>query len=499
MGGFAAKQRRRVERQSLQRPQNEFDDSNDDMPHRKKHSLKSRGDSPLHRRSQQPLRPNTKNMLSQRGKDTKAAAAPMKKKAINKPKHLKRKIESISGDTTESITMNSKEKERLLQQLEEFERRKQQLGHNLQNSSKIIPTVIKNRSIDKTVAMYPTTTKSNRNTMTDDKRSNGTFSTTVSHVKPKHEHVKMISKTSTTSVTGNVNAKDAKRESPAIASETTAALKTQSSIVRKDDISVKSKNDDDGDDDDEIVTTNPNTRQRGKRLRRRGAATVPSQESTDVNIDDVVVSVDSIVDESSTSNSIAATDSNVAEGQKQRRCIGRKPVTDFTVGQYYSGTIVYTKPFGIFVDIGCHSDAFCHVSQLSTVFVDNPIDTYPVGTNLDEIRVVEIDRKKKRITVSLKKETETNKQEEIKDKNHTRSNANSDGATTLKDDANPSVHVSKNKNGTNSLVIAEDEVASKEVINHEKGTTQKIVSTSDQLKRERKLARRAERRNNQND
>ena len=43
---------------------------------------------------------------------------------------------------------------------------------------------------------------------------------------------------------------------------------------------------------------------------------------------------------------------------KKRRCIGRKPVTDFVVGQTYTGKVVYIKPFGVFLDIGCHSDAF---------------------------------------------------------------------------------------------------------------------------------------------
>lgn len=87
-----------------------------------------------------------------------------------------------------------------------------------------------------------------------------------------------------------------------------------------------------------------------------------------------------------------------------RYCIGRKPVTDFVVGEYYSGKVVYVKPFGIFLDIGCHSDAFCHVSRLCDDFVESPDSLFQSGDVLPRVRVVEIDRRQKRITVSLQSE-----------------------------------------------------------------------------------------------
>jgi predicted RNA-binding protein with RPS1 domain len=85
---------------------------------------------------------------------------------------------------------------------------------------------------------------------------------------------------------------------------------------------------------------------------------------------------------------------------KERYCLGRKPVTDFTVGQKYPGRVVYIKDFGVFFDIGCHSDAFCHVSRLRDDFVANPHELFHEG-DLVDARVVEIDRRHKRITVSL--------------------------------------------------------------------------------------------------
>lgn len=89
------------------------------------------------------------------------------------------------------------------------------------------------------------------------------------------------------------------------------------------------------------------------------------------------------------------------KGTDQKRyCIGRKPVTDFVLGQKYVGKVVYVKDFGVFFDIGCHSDAFCHVSRLHDDFLKDPYEMYKAGDEV-EVRIVEIDRKLKRITVSL--------------------------------------------------------------------------------------------------
>merc|ERR1712100_1008594 len=88
------------------------------------------------------------------------------------------------------------------------------------------------------------------------------------------------------------------------------------------------------------------------------------------------------------------------EKVKVRRCIGRKPVTDFEIGKQYKGKVVYIKPYGAFIDIMCHSEVFCHVSRVQDDYVEdiNPVlkvdqEVYP--------RIVEIDREKRRITVSL--------------------------------------------------------------------------------------------------
>ena len=88
---------------------------------------------------------------------------------------------------------------------------------------------------------------------------------------------------------------------------------------------------------------------------------------------------------------------------KDRRCVGRKPITDFAIDSTHSGTVMYIKDFGCFIDINSHSDAFCHVSRISDDFVKDINDVVKVGDKV-EVRVVEVDKKKKRLTVSMQSE-----------------------------------------------------------------------------------------------
>ena len=99
----------------------------------------------------------------------------------------------------------------------------------------------------------------------------------------------------------------------------------------------------------------------------------------------------------------SATDEKKRKKDPSRYCVGRKPVTDFIIGQSYPGKVLYIKPFGIFLDINSHSDAFCHVSRLRDDFVEDPTALFKEGDEV-QARVVEIDRRKKRITVSLQSE-----------------------------------------------------------------------------------------------
>jgi len=93
-----------------------------------------------------------------------------------------------------------------------------------------------------------------------------------------------------------------------------------------------------------------------------------------------------------------------SRSKDKRRCIGRKALTDYKVGTRVTGTVRYVKPtLGVFIDVGSHSDAFCHISRASDDFIEVITDDlYKVGDVLEnKVRIVEIDRKKKRITASL--------------------------------------------------------------------------------------------------
>jgi uncharacterized protein len=61
--------------------------------------------------------------------------------------------------------------------------------------------------------------------------------------------------------------------------------------------------------------------------------------------------------------------------------------------------------FGAFVDIGVHQDGLVHISQLADRFVKNPNDVVKVHQKVT-VSVLEVDVKRKRISLSLKKQPE---------------------------------------------------------------------------------------------
>lgn len=96
-----------------------------------------------------------------------------------------------------------------------------------------------------------------------------------------------------------------------------------------------------------------------------------------------------------------------------RRCIGRKPVTDFKIGTKYPGTIVYVKPgLGLFLDVKCHSDAFVHISRVADDYVENLEEHFKVGDVLENVRIVDVNRRQKRLTASLQSDARIADEEE---------------------------------------------------------------------------------------
>lgn len=82
---------------------------------------------------------------------------------------------------------------------------------------------------------------------------------------------------------------------------------------------------------------------------------------------------------------------------------GVMDISQLKTGMYLMGTVRNVADFGAFVDIGVHQDGLVHKSQLADRFVKHPLDVVKVG-DIVQVRVIEVDEKRKRISLSMKKE-----------------------------------------------------------------------------------------------
>lgn len=77
---------------------------------------------------------------------------------------------------------------------------------------------------------------------------------------------------------------------------------------------------------------------------------------------------------------------------------------DLKPGMILMGTVRNVSDFGAFVDIGVHQDGLVHKSQMADRFVKHPLDIVKVG-DVVEVRILDVDLKRKRISLSMKKES----------------------------------------------------------------------------------------------
>ncbi len=77
-------------------------------------------------------------------------------------------------------------------------------------------------------------------------------------------------------------------------------------------------------------------------------------------------------------------------------------ITQLKPDMILMGTVRNVADFGAFVDIGVHQDGLVHISQLSDSFVKHPLDVVKVG-DIVEVRILEVDQKRNRISLSMKK------------------------------------------------------------------------------------------------
>jgi uncharacterized protein len=86
---------------------------------------------------------------------------------------------------------------------------------------------------------------------------------------------------------------------------------------------------------------------------------------------------------------------------------GVKEIKDLTVGMELEGIVTNVANFGAFVDIGVHQDGLVHISQLADRFIDDPKKVVKVG-QVVKVRVLEVNEKLKRISLSMKSPEKTN-------------------------------------------------------------------------------------------
>jgi uncharacterized protein len=78
-----------------------------------------------------------------------------------------------------------------------------------------------------------------------------------------------------------------------------------------------------------------------------------------------------------------------------------RTLEDVQPGMLLEGVVTNVTAFGAFVDVGVHQDGLVHVSQLADRFVKDPREVAKVGARV-KVRVLEVDRVKKRIALSMK-------------------------------------------------------------------------------------------------
>ncbi len=81
-------------------------------------------------------------------------------------------------------------------------------------------------------------------------------------------------------------------------------------------------------------------------------------------------------------------------------------INDLQPGMILNGTVRNVVDFGAFVDIGVHQDGLVHISELCDRFIRSPMEVVSVG-DIVKVRVLEVDPKRKRISLSMKMPKQT--------------------------------------------------------------------------------------------
>jgi uncharacterized protein len=77
-------------------------------------------------------------------------------------------------------------------------------------------------------------------------------------------------------------------------------------------------------------------------------------------------------------------------------------ISELSEGSIVSGVVRNIADFGAFVDIGLKNDGLIHISQMSDKRIAHPLEVLSINQQLTHIRVIEVDREKGKVSLSLK-------------------------------------------------------------------------------------------------
>ncbi len=81
-------------------------------------------------------------------------------------------------------------------------------------------------------------------------------------------------------------------------------------------------------------------------------------------------------------------------------------IDDLKEGMVLKGTVRNVIDFGAFVDIGVHQDGLVHISEICDRYIKHPSEELTVG-QIVKVKIISLDKAKKRIGLSIRKANET--------------------------------------------------------------------------------------------
>lgn len=106
---------------------------------------------------------------------------------------------------------------------------------------------------------------------------------------------------------------------------------------------------------------------------------------------------------------------------------GIEKITDLKEGMMLEGVVTNVANFGAFVDIGVHQDGLVHISHLADAFVRDPRTVVKTGEMVN-VKVLDIDIARKRIALSMKKNSDLVSKVAIKKQKTTHQKPNNQSA-----------------------------------------------------------------------